>query len=565
MPFGAGGQPGLFLSQPSMMIVQVRYLHAPTQLDILHRGLYKGGIENDPKPCTMRPDMPDMKSKDKAVLLEMRAISKAFPGVQALKEVSLKLDRGEILALVGENGAGKSTLIKILAGARPTDQGQILIDGQDLSIPSPLAAQQAGISLIYQEFNLIPDLTVRENIFLGRERTRHGFIAAAAENRQAQALFRRIGIQIDPETRCQDLTIAQQQIVEIAKALSLRARILVMDEPSATLTQQEVGHLFTVIRDLKAQGLGIIYISHRLDEVFEIADRVMVLRDGEHVKTQAIGETSRPALIEQMVGRSLESEFPSHESKPGQERLRVEGLSCGSTVQDVSFCARAGEILGFAGLVGAGRTETMRLIFGADMKDTGRIFVNGQEVLINSPQDAIGLGICLLTEDRKGQGLVPMHSVLDNFSLPNLKRFQRGPFLDQRQQREEFGSYVDSLKIKVSDPGQAALSLSGGNQQKIVLAKWLARDADVIIFDEPTRGIDVGAKYEIYCLMNRLADAGKAIIMVSSELPEIIGMSDRILVMHDGRIRGEITDVAHTSQEAILSLAIGADTACANS
>ncbi len=533
--------------------------------DIWHAGLYKEWIENDSRTYTVRPAMLDMKSKDKAVLLEMRAISKAFPGVQALKEVSLKLRRGEVLALVGENGAGKSTLIKILAGAHPADQGESLIAGRHHTSSSPTAAQQAGISLIYQEFNLIPDLTVRENIFLGREKTRHGFIAAPPENRQARELFRKIGIRIDPETRCRDLSIAQQQIVEIAKALSVQARVLVMDEPSATLTQQEVDRLFTVMRDLKAQGLGIIYISHRLDEVFEIADRVMVLRDGEHIKTQTIRKTSRPALIEQMVGRPLETEFPSHVSQPGPERLRVEGLSCGSTGQDVSFCVRAGEILGFAGLVGAGRTETMRLIFGADTQNSGRIFVNGQEASINTPQDAIRLGICLLTEDRKGQGLVPIHSVLDNFALPNLKRFQTGPFLNQRRQREAFGGYVDSLQIKVFDPDQVVLGLSGGNQQKVVLAKWLARDADIIIFDEPTRGIDVGAKYEIYCLMNRLADAGKAIIMVSSELPEIMGMSDRILVMHEGRIRGEITDVAHTSQEAILSLAIGAEPSCANS
>lgn len=509
--------------------------------------------------------MPNTDAHRRSALLEMQGISKAFPGVQALNQVSLRLERGEVLALVGENGAGKSTLIKILAGAQPADEGQIRIAGQACSIDSPLAAQQAGISLIYQEFNLIPDLTVRENIFLGREKTRHGFIVAGEESRQAQGLFQKIGIQIDPERPCRDLTIAQQQIVEIAKALSLQARILVMDEPSATLTQQEVDHLFTVIRDLKAQGLGIIYISHRLDEVFEIGDRVMVLRDGEHVQTQSIQDTSRPALIEQMVGRSLEAEFPAHGSQTGQERLRVAGLSRGSSVQAVSFCARAGEVLGFAGLVGAGRTETMRLIFGADLPDAGQIFVNGREVSINNPQDAIGLGICLLTEDRKGQGLVPLHSVLDNFALPNLKRFQRGPFLSRGQQRQALAGYVDSLKIKVSNPDQAAVSLSGGNQQKVVLAKWLARDADVIIFDEPTRGIDVGAKYEIYLLMKELAEAGKAIIMVSSELPEVIGMSDRILVMHAGRIRGEITDVAHSSQEAILSLAIGDTTACANS
>ena len=489
-------------------------------------------------------------------LLQMRGIDKSFPGVHALKDVSLELRPAEVLALVGENGAGKSTLIKVLGGAHLPDGGEVLLDGRPIYIPTPTAAQQAGVSIIYQEFNLVPDLTVRENIFLGRERTIAGFVRASEERREALALFEKIGLKMDPEARCRDLTVAQQQKVEIAKALSVDAKIIVMDEPTAALTTQEVDHLFAIIQDLKAHGIGIIYISHRLDEVFEVADRVMVLRDGERVGSEDISEVSREKLIEMMVGRPIESEFPKHAAVAGAERLRVENLCRGEVVRDVNFGARAGEVLGFAGLAGAGRTETMRMVFGADTPDAGRIYVDGTETVIRNPRDAIHNGICLLTEDRKGQGLVLGHSVRENFGLPNLDRFVRGPFLDQRKERSEFSGYVESLRIKLASQEQHAANLSGGNQQKVVLAKWLARHADIIIFDEPTRGIDVGAKYEIYLLMNRLAAEGKAIIMISSELPEILGMSDRVIVMHEGEIKGEITDVANASQEDILSMAI---------
>jgi ribose transport system ATP-binding protein len=489
-------------------------------------------------------------------LLEMRQIDKSFPGVQALKNVSLKLHCGEVLGLVGENGAGKSTLIKVLGGAHLPDAGKILIEGRPVHIPSPTAAQQAGVSIIYQEFNLIPELTVRENIFLGREKTRMGFVRAAEEHRKTLQLFRKIGINIVPNARCSELTVAQQQTVEIAKALSVNAKIIVMDEPTATLTTQEVQHLFAIVRDLKSHGLGIIYISHRLDEIFEVADRAMVLRDGEHVGTRDVNDITREKLIEMMVGRPIESEFPKRAAGPGRERLRVEDLCRGKAVRNVSFIVRAGEVLGFAGLVGAGRTETMRLIFGADKADKGRIFIDGRKTDIRSPGDAIRNRICLLTEDRKGQGLVLIHSCRENFGLPNLDRFVHGMFLDQRRERKEFSDFVESLRIKVSGHEQLAMNLSGGNQQKVVLAKWLARNADIMIFDEPTRGIDVGTKYEIYLLMNRLAAEGKAIIMISSELPEILGFSDRIIVMHEGRIKGEITEVANTTQEDILSMAI---------
>jgi ABC-type sugar transport system ATPase subunit len=490
------------------------------------------------------------------LLLEMQGIDKSFAGVRALADVSLTLHRSEVLALVGENGAGKSTLIKVLGGAHLPDRGQLQLDGRAIQIATPTDAQRAGISIIYQEFNLIPDLTVRENIFLGRERTRWGFIESVDESRRTRALFEKIDLRIDPEAYCKDLTVAQQQKVEIARALAFNAAIIVMDEPTAALTTGEVRHLMAIIRDLKSQGLGIIYISHRLDEIFDVADRVMVLRDGRCVGTAPINTVSREQLIEMMVGRPIESEFPKHAAVVGGERLRVENLCRGQSVRDVSFVARAGEVLGIAGLAGAGRTETMRLVFGADRMDRGRILVNGRETAIRSPRDAIAHGICLLTEDRKSQGLVLEHSVRENFGLPNLDKFIRGPFLDRRKELSALAGYVESLSIKLASQEQRVASLSGGNQQKVVLAKWLERHADIVIFDEPTRGIDVGAKYEIYLLMNRLAAQGKSVIMVSSELPEILGMSDRILVMHEGHLKGEITDVASTSAEDILSLAI---------
>ncbi len=493
---------------------------------------------------------------DKPLLLAMQAIDKSFPGVHALNRVSLELSKGEVLALVGENGAGKSTLIRILGGAHQPDRGEILLDGRRVHISSATIAQDAGISIIHQEFNLIPDLTVRENIFLGRERTRLGLIRAADEMRAAAALFERIGMPIDPGARCRDLTVAQQQVVEIAKALSVRARILVMDEPTAALAQTEVERLFAIIRDMRAAGLGVIYISHRLDEIFAIADRVMVLRDGQRVGESPIGHVSRERLIELMVGRPLEAEFPPRTSKIGAERLRVEGLCRGKYVRNVRFAVHEGEVLGFAGLAGAGRTETMRIVFGADRADAGQVYVKGVPVAIRTPRDAIRQRICLLTEDRKTQGLILQHSVRENFGLPNLDRFHHGPWLDQRRERREAQEYVDRLRIRVVSLEQLAANLSGGNQQKVVLAKWLACNSDIVIFDEPTRGIDVGAKYEIYLLINRLAAEGKAIIMISSELPEILGMSDRIVVMHAGQIAGEITDVKRATQEDILSLAI---------
>ena len=505
----------------------------------------------------MMDDAPMLASANAAPLLSMRGISKAFPGVQALRDVDLELFPGEVLALLGENGAGKSTLVKVLSGAHAPDTGTIRIGGADPKISDPAAAKRAGVGVIYQEFNLVPALSARENIFLGQERTTAGFLHRRAEHRHARQLFDRMGVTIDPETPCRRLSIAAQQVVEIARALSLEARIIVMDEPSATLTPREVERLFDVVRELRSQGIGIIYISHRLEEIFAIADRVCVLRDGAHVHTLPVADVNRDRLIEMMVGRRLENEFPRETRRPGDVRLVVEDLRGSSSGHGVSFSACGGEILAVTGLVGAGRTEMVRLIFGADVAHSGSMTLDGKSLEIRSPRDAIRAGLCLLTEDRKLEGLVLGHSARDNFGLPSLSRLSRFGFVRRRQERDEFAGYVDSLRIKISSQEQRVDNLSGGNQQKVVLARWLARRSEVIIFDEPTRGIDVGAKYEIYSLMNELAGEGKVVIMVSSELPEVLGMADRVLVMHEGRITGEITDVKDTTQEEIMELAIG--------
>ncbi len=491
--------------------------------------------------------------------LELSQITKSFPGVLAVDDVSISVERGECLALMGENGAGKSTLIKILAGAIQPDRGEILIEGQHVQFTDPMAAQQSGIGVIYQEFNLIPDLTIRDNLFLGRDLTnRVGWLRQKEETNLAREVLEKVGLSgISLDTVCRRLNVAQQQLVEIARAFVADAKLIVMDEPTAALTNRETERLFSLVDELKTQGIAVIYISHRLEEIERVADRVAVLRDGALVAEDNIADMNRAALIEHMVGRKMNSEFPEREdSELGKVALETINLTRGRKVREVSFSLHAGEILGLTGLVGAGRTELARLIFGADHPDSGTIELHGESIRFSSPRQAIRKGICLLTEDRKQQGLILEHSILDNFGLPNLGDFSKGPFLDVRREAVAFDQLADKIGVRESARQQIAGTLSGGNQQKVVLAKWLQRNADVLIFDEPTRGIDVGAKFEIYKLINDLAAQGKAILFISSELPETLGMCDRILVMREGKIAGEINDPKSASQVDIMKLAV---------
>ncbi len=492
--------------------------------------------------------------------LEMRHISKQYPGVRALDDVSLTVGVGEVHALLGENGAGKSTLMKILAGAQSRDGGEILIGGKAVSIDGPQKAMDLGISIIYQEFNLVPYLSAGENIFLGREprAALPGIVDFKTLYREAQKVIDRLGVRMDARTPVNRLSIAQQQMVEIAKATSRKARIIVMDEPSATLTDHELNALFGLIRQLKGEGVSIVYISHRLEEVFEVCDRATIMRDGRAIATKDVADLTRDEIIRLMVGRELKEAIPKVVAPIGAPALTVRGLNRKGVLHDISFEVRQGEVLGLAGLVGAGRTETARAIFGADPIDSGVIEVFGKPVKIRSPQEAIRHGIGLVTEDRKQQGLVLGMAVRENNTLANLDLLSTLGFIRRREEREVAEKYRTDLAIKTPSIEQAVQNLSGGNQQKVVLAKWLYTGSKILIFDEPTRGIDVGAKSEIYKLMNGLAAQGVAIIMISSELPEILGMSDRILVMHEGRIAGELSR-AEANQERIMQLATGGE------
>ena len=491
-------------------------------------------------------------------VLEMRGITKTYPGVTALDGVDFAVLPGEVHALVGENGAGKSTLMKILAGADMKDAGSVSINGHEAHIATPQEAMRLGISIIYQEFNLVPYMNAAENVFLGREPMSAvpGVIDFGRMYSDAERIVGELGVRLDVRVPVNQLSVAQQQMVEVAKATSRNARIIAMDEPSATLTEHELENLFALIRRLKADGVSIIYISHRLEEVFQIADRVTVLRDGKLVATKPVAETDRDDIIHMMVGRELKEKIPKVVAKHGEVALEVRGLSRAGALRDINFTVRHGEVLGHAGLVGAGRTEVARAVFGADPIDTGTVLLDGQPVTIRSPKDAIRLGIGLVTEDRKALGLILGMAVRENVTLANLGPLSRLGFVSRRGEREVASRFVEDLMIKTPSVEQAVQNLSGGNQQKVVLAKWLYTQSKVLIFDEPTRGIDVGAKTEIYQLMNRLAEHGVAIIMISSELPEILGMSDRILVMHEGEIAGELSREDAT-QEKIMSLATG--------
>jgi ribose transport system ATP-binding protein len=489
----------------------------------------------------------------------MRHIRKVFPGVVALDDVHFELRKGEVHVLLGENGAGKSTLMKILSGAYQKTSGQILLDGEEVEIKNPRHAQELGISIIYQELNLIPYLRVGENIFLGREPCkRAGVVNSKTLYRASQKLLDDLGVQIDARAVVRQLRVAQQQMVEVAKALSLDARILIMDEPTSALTDVEINELFATIRRLKSRGVSVVYISHRMEEIFEIGDRVTVLRDGRYVGTEEIKKVTKPRLIRMMVDRDLSEQFPKVKAPVGEEVLRVESLTRKGVLEDISFTLRKGEVLGIAGLLGSGRTELARALFGADRIDSGEVYIKGERVRIRSPRSAISSGLGFLTEDRKSEGLVLLLSVKDNIALPSVDRLSKFGVVDHRKEREAAESYVHDLRIKTPGLQQRVVFLSGGNQQKVVLSKWLFCNSDILIFDEPTRGIDVGSKVEIYQLMNELTAKGAAILMISSELPEILGMSDRILVMRRGRIAGEL-NAAEATQEKILQLAIGAE------
>ena len=491
-------------------------------------------------------------------VLEMRNVTKRFPGVLALNNVQFSLRPGEVHCLVGENGAGKSTLMKILAGAQPMDSGEIILSEGPVAIHSPHHAQQLGISMIYQEFNLSPYLSVAENIFLGREPRLGGtpFINWKKMYADAREVLGRIRVDLDVRKPVNECSVAQQQMVEIGKAISFNSKIIVMDEPSATLTEHELRALFDLIRTLRRQGIGLIYISHRLEEIFEIGDRVTVMRDGEYVGTNGVCDVTRDDIIRMMVGRELKDEFPKETFERGAERLRVEGLTRHGAFSNVSFATHCGEIVALTGLVGAGRTEVARAIFGADRIDGGQIHLDGKPVAVRSPQDAIRQGIGLLTEDRKGQGLVLGMTVRENTTLANLRSLVKFLFVNRREERSVTERYVRELQIKTPSIEQVVQNLSGGNQQKVVLAKWLFTQSKFLVFDEPTRGIDVGAKVEIYKLMNELVRKGVSILMISSELPEVLGMCDRILVMHEGRLAGELLRKDAT-QERIMQLATG--------
>lgn len=490
------------------------------------------------------------------VILTMKEIDKSFPGVHALDHVNLEVRRGEVHALMGENGAGKSTLMKVLTGIYKKDSGTITYEGKEIEFRNTKEAQEAGVVIVHQELNMLGHLTVAQNIFIGREFKKGFGIDDKKMNEEARKLFQKLNIDIDPTETMSRLTVGKQQMCEIAKAISHKAKVIVFDEPSAALTESEIEELFKIIRDLRKQGLGIVYISHRMDEIKVITDRVTVMRDGTYVGTLITKDCTKNDIINMMVGRVI-YEDPKSEStvpKGSPVVLKVDHLNAGKMVQDVSFELHKGEILGFSGLMGAGRTETARALFGADPIDSGDIYVNGKKVTINSPEDAVKCGIGYLSEDRKRYGIVVQKSVAENTTMATLKEYMSGIFINKKKEKQVAEKYVEALATKTPDVEQLVVNLSGGNQQKVVIAKWLVRNCDILIFDEPTRGIDVGAKNEIYKLMNQLTAEGKAIIMISSEMTEILRMSDRIVVMCEGRKTGEI-DISKATQENIMNLA----------
>ncbi|MBE5968165.1 MAG: sugar ABC transporter ATP-binding protein [Lachnospiraceae bacterium] len=488
-------------------------------------------------------------------IVEMEHINKTFPGVKALDDVCFRLKSGEIMALLGENGAGKSTLMKVLSGVYERDSGVIRVFGKELGDLTPKSARELGIAIIHQELNMCSHLTVAENIFLGRETVKEGLLQQKKMNREAKKILERLNMDIDPTTVVGDLAVSKQQMVEIAKAISTDAKILIMDEPTSALTSKEIEHLFEIIRRLKSEGCGIVYISHRLEELKYIVDRVTIMRDGRYINSMNFCDTTMDEIIASMVGREIKEKYPRVVCPRGEKIFEVKNLNAGRMVREVNFCLHAGEIVGIAGLMGAGRTETTRAVFGIDPKETGEIILNGMSIRIRCPRDAIKAGIVLVPEDRKKDGLCVNLSVRENIALPNLDMLcNRIGITDKKKERAITRQAIQNLSIKLPNAQVDANNLSGGNQQKVVVAKWLARNSRVVIFDEPTRGIDVAAKVEIYNLMNELKQQGIGVLFISSEMSEIMGISDRILVMCDGKITGELS-IEEATQDAILTYA----------
>lgn len=489
--------------------------------------------------------------------IEMKGIDKSFGTNQVLKNAGFYLKDGEVHALMGENGAGKSTLMKILTGVYTRDAGTVYVDGKEVLYKSPQEAEKAGIVFIYQELNVLFDLTVEENLFMGKEITKgFGICNKKAMREKAQEIMDRMGVNIPVTALMSDLSVGQQQMVEICKALMVDAKVLIMDEPTAALTQSETKILFEVIKSLREKGVSIVYISHRMEEIFELCDRITVLRDGTYVDTRYIKDINMDDIVQMMIGRTIGERFPKRDVQIGEEVLRVEGLTHEKLFHDIDFSVKAGEVLGFSGLMGAGRTEIMQAIFGNIPVKSGKIFIEGKEVVIKNPRQAIKAGIGFITEDRKTEGLLLEKSIAENIEIANLNKISKNSVLQAAKQKEIVKKGIEEFRIRCFGPDHECHNLSGGNQQKVVLAKWIYTDPKILILDEPTRGVDIGAKKEIYSVINDLAAKGVAVILVSSELPEVLGMSDRIAVVHEGKITG-ILDASEADQAKVMTLATG--------
>ena len=489
--------------------------------------------------------------------IEMKGIDKSFGTNQVLKNAGFLLKDGEVHALMGENGAGKSTLMKILTGVYTRDAGTVLVDGKEVVYKNPQEAEKAGIVFIYQELNVLFDLTVEENLFMGKEITKgFGVCDKKAMRKKAQEIMDRMGVNIPVTAQMSDLSVGQQQMVEICKALMVDAKVLIMDEPTAALTQSETEVLFEVIKSLRAKGVSIVYISHRMEEIFELCDRITVLRDGTYIDTKYIKDINMDDIVQMMIGRTIGERFPKRDVQIGKEVIRVEGLTSGKLFKKVNFSVKAGEVLGVSGLMGAGRTEIMQAIFGNIPVESGKIYIDGKEVTIKNPRQAIAAGIGFITEDRKTEGLLLEKSIAENIEIVNLKKVSKNSVISMAKQKALVKKGIEEFRIKCFGPDHECNNLSGGNQQKVVLAKWIYTDPKILILDEPTRGVDIGAKKEIYSVINDLAAKGVAVIMVSSELPEVLGMSDRIMVVHEGKVTG-IVEASEVDQAKVMTLATG--------